>query len=141
MLGAELSVFSVCNKVSWYLCAFQTHESDHHSGGSGRFFIVFWLLHKEDKMAAEIKQCRILVIFANNTGLSVLAFAFVYYWSYCFVLSPLQLSTSVNLSSNDLLMRHIKRCFPPIIQGNIPDLYTDTLRIFNITCKLKLNNC
>lgn len=134
------SVYAI--KSSRYLYAFQTHESDHHSGGSGRFFIAFWLLHKEDKMAAEIKkQCRIQVIFANNTGLSVLAFAFVYYWSYCFVLSPLQLSTSINLSSNDLLMRHVKRCFPPIIQGNIPDLYTDTLRIFNITCKLKLNNC
>lgn len=102
---------SVCAiKSSWYLCAFQTHESDRRSGGSGKLFTVFLFLHKEDKMAVEIrKQCRILKIFANNAGLSVSAFASVY-CSCCFVFSPLQLPSSINWSSNDLLMRHIKRC-------------------------------
>ena len=106
---------SVCAiKSSWYLCAFQTHESDHHSGGSGKFFIVFWLLHKQDKMTAKIrKQYRILIIFANNAGLSVSAFAFVHYCSSSFVFSPLQLPSSINWSSNDLLVRHIKRCHNP----------------------------
>lgn len=98
---------------------------------------------RRNKMPAIIKkQCRILITFANNTGLFVYIFGFVC-CSCCFIFSPLALPSSMNCSSNHMLTRHIKWCFPLIPQGNAMDygfIYWYFKVYFTVKCNLKIKS-